>query len=210
MGLIESTKEAVKGGFKGIKKVRGLLTDIQGPLDPPETWDSKDKQVLVIMDDVTILEMFNNEEAMELKDNHYTFYIKYAPEGKTPTENSAYMKCWVASAERLGKKPSDFKGQYVTLEKIPLVLFHKPVIDETTKKPKIGEDGKKILEDISATSVFSFVPDEGSGTANVKDYLIGLLDGKNQTAARRVVVMDARDKQFPEWKAAWADNTIAE
>ena len=119
------------------------------------------------------------------------------------------MKYWVASAEKLGKKPSDFKGQYVTLLNVRYEAFKRPVIDEATKKPKKDAEGKTVTEPIMG-ACFTFIADETIDSNTVKDYVRDLLDGKNETAARRVVIMDARIKQFPEYRNKLQDGTLAE
>lgn len=160
--------------------------------------------------------MAEGEEEFELKDNKYTFLIPYAEGrldgdqwvGKRPHQNSGYIKCFVASAERMGKKPSDFIGNLVTLEKVPTVLFQHPKIDPTTKKPITGEDGKKIMEDVIIESVFSFVADESVTdiTAHICDLVVGL----NQQAALRKLLTDTRAKAAPKFKDALKAGVLAE
>ena len=211
-GLIESTKEASRGGFRGVKKVRGLLTEIK--LVPPrfETSDfggEPKRQAEVTLLDTQILAMFLGEEAFEFKDGKYVFWLSYAAEGKTPHANSAYIKCWVASAEKLGKKPSDFIGSYVTLDKVPVVLFKKPKIGED-KKPSLGEDGKKVYEDVVTADTFSFVPDEEEGSDAVDNYICNLIVCLNQKAALHKLLVDTRAKNYPDYKRALSDGTLAE
>ena len=91
--------------------------------------------------------MFPGEEEFELKDNKFVGWVGYAAPGKTPNANSPYIKCWVASAEKLGKRPSEFIGQYVTLEKIPTILFKRPEIGPD-KKALLNEAGEKVYEEI--------------------------------------------------------------
>lgn len=207
-GFIESTKEASKGGFQGIKKVRGLLVDLK-LVDAPESWDTTKLQLQGTLEEAAILEMFLGEEEFELKEGKYSFLISYAEEGKTPHANSAYIKCWVASAEKLGKKPSAFVGQQVTLDRIPIVLFKRTIVGED-KKPILDEAGEKTYEDIVSTSCFSFIPDETADSENIKDYVRGKVVGLNQKAALRPLAMDTKIKQFPEFKQRLNDGTLAE
>jgi len=209
--FVESTKEASRGGFQGIKKIRGLLTEMKR-VPPPEGWGSdygepKD-QIKFTLEDAAILEMFPGEEEFELKDNKFVGMVPYAVEGKNPHSNSSYMKCWVASAERMGKKPSEFIGQYVTLEKIPVVLFKQGIRGED-KKPLLDEDGQKIYKEVETTNTFSFVPDETSDSENIKDYIRDLVSGLNQKATLRKLLVDPKAKQFPEFKEALQDGTLA-
>lgn len=206
--FVESTKEASRGGFQGIKKIRGLLIDLK-LVPPPESWDTTRLQIQGTLEDAVILEMFPGEEEFELKDGKYSFLVSYAEEGKIPHANSAYMKCFVASAEKLGKKPSEFIGEYVTLEKIPTVLFKQTVVGDD-KKPILDGEGKKTYEDIISTSAFSFVADETADSENIKDYVRNLISGLNQKASLRKLLIDTRAKQFPEFKQMLSDGTLAE
>jgi len=209
--FIESTKEASRGGFQGIKKVRGLLTGLRKV--PPRFTDSEygepKDQIEFVLEDAAILEMFPGEEDFELKDNKFVGWVSYAAEGKTPHTNSAYMKCWVASAEKMGKKPSDFIGQYVTLDKVPTLLFKKPKLGED-KKPLLDEEGNKIYDEVTTTNSFCFVPDETADSENIKDYVVGKLIGLNMKAALRPLAMDIKIKQFPEFKQKHNEGTLAE
>ena len=206
--FVESTKEASRGGFQGIKKVRGLLVDLK-LVDPPESWDTTRRQLQGTLEETAILEMFPGEEEFELKDGKYTFLIGYAEEGKTPHANSPYMKCWVASAEKVGKKPSDFIGQVVTLDKVATVLFKQAKLDDK-KKPILDEEGKKVYEDVIVTSTFSFVADETADSENIKDYIRSKIVGLNQKAALRQLLIDTRAKQFPEFKEMLNNGTLAD
>ena len=213
-GIVESSKEASRGGFQGIKKIRGLLTEIK--LVPPRFEDSdygepKD-QIQFTLEDAAVLEMFPGEEEFELKDNKFVGWVSYAVKGKTPHANSAYIKVWVASAEALGKKPSDFVGSVVTLEKKPVVLFKKPKTEKVDgkEKPILDADGKKVYEEVSTTNTFAFVGDESAGSTDNMAYVIEKLDGLNEKAALRALIVDTKLKQFPEYKDKLKAGTLAE
>jgi len=125
--FVETTKEASRGGYQGIKKIRGLLSDLQ-KVDPnPNFTDTgfgpPKEQIQVKLEDAVVLEVFEGEDEFELKDGAFTFWVPYAVPGKKPGANTIYMKCWVASAEDLGKTPSEVKGEYVTLERKLVTLF---------------------------------------------------------------------------------------
>lgn len=212
MSFIESSKEASRGGFQGIKKVRGTLLDVD-LVDPPESWSTTKKQVKVTLGDAVVLEMFPGEDPFELKDGNFSFYVPYADEGKTPNANTVYMKVWVASAEKLGMslygkemKPSEFKGQTVTLEKVKIKLFDAPKVDKETKKPILGEDGKKVMEEVWSVDQsgrpnhFSFVVEEKASDQSVKDYVKSLINGLNPKAAYRAIAIDQKTKNFGELK----------
>ena len=215
-GFVETTKEASRGGYAGIQKIRGLLTDLEKvepenemvTLDDGTTFKAKD-QIKVTLDNAAILRMAEGEEEPEIKDGRHTVYVPYAEKGKTPHVNSAYMRCWVASAEALGKKPSEFKGEYVTLEKKLVVLFKMPKKGEDGK-PIIGEDGKKVLEEITTDRYFCFVADEGGDSSSIVDYVKGKVIGLSASAAVRELTLDGRVKQYPEYKEAAKNGTLAD
>ncbi len=208
--FVETTAGASKGGFAGIKKIRGLQVELK-KIPQPENWgsdyDAKD-QVVITLEDASILEMAPGEEPFELKENKYTGYVAYAKTGKTPHANSGYIKGFVASAEKLGKTPTGFNGQYVTLEKKSVVCFQKPKIDPETKKPILGEDGKKVLEDVVA-NVWTYVADETSGSASVRDVARNKIAGLSQKAALRVLLSHVQLKNYPEYKDALQNGTLA-
>lgn len=213
---IEKESELLVGGFQGIKRIKGLLVDID-VVNPPETWANQEKQVVkVSLEDTTVLEMFGDEEPFELKEGKFSFFVPYVEAGKNPHQNSIYSKCWLASAKEFGKRPSEFIGSYVTLEKQPRLLFQKPVIDPDTKKAMVGEDGKNVLEDILAVDQsgrpnhFCFVADETANSNGVNEYVRDLITGLNQKAALRKLLIDQKAKQHPEYKTALNDGTLAD
>ncbi len=201
---VETTKEASKGGFQGIKKIRGLLVKLE-LVDPPESWETTKKQMQASLEDATILEMAEGEDEFELKDRKFTCLWGYAEEGKTPHANSTWIKIAVASAEAMGKRPSQFVGSYILLEKKPIVLFQ----HRDKKQPK-GEDGKFPLVDVVMTNYFSFVPDETSDSTNMIEFVKKAVVGLNEKAALRELITNTRIKQFPEFKDACKANTLAE
>lgn len=224
MGLpIEDEKQLSVGGFQGIKKIRGLLIGINVE-DPPESWERRPneplKQVVKVdMEDTIVLEMFGDEEAMELKDGKFSFYIPYTVAGKSPHQNSIYSRCWLASAKEIGVVPSKLIGQYVTLEKQPRLLFQTYVMEDdgTGKKvAKLDEAGEKIKEDILAVNQmglpnhFCFVADETAEAENIKEYIRDLVTGLNQKAALRKLLVDQKAKQFPEYKDKLNSGELAE
>ena len=175
--------------------------------------------VKVDMEDTVVLEMFGDEEPMELKEGKFNFFVPYTEAGKKPHQNSIYGRCWLASAKELGHVPSEFIGQYVTLEKQARLLFQQYVMEDDgtgKKRPKIGEDGEKVKQDILAVNQmglpnhFCFVADETSDATNVKDYIRDLVTGLNQKAALRKLLVDQKAKQFPEFKERLNAGTLAE
>ena len=210
-GFVETSAGASRGGFQGIKKIRGVLSEIKKV--PPRFTDSDygapKEQIEFTLEDAEILEMFPGEDEFELKDGKYTGWITYAEVGKSPSANSAYIKCWVASAEKLGKKPTDFIGQVVVLDKVDTLLFKKPKFGDD-KKPILDAEGKKVMEEIRTNRVFGFAGEESAGSTDNKTYVTNALVGLNQKAALRKLLTDPKTKQFPEYKAKLADGTLAE
>uniref|UniRef100_A0A6M3KZ01 Uncharacterized protein n=1 Tax=viral metagenome TaxID=1070528 RepID=A0A6M3KZ01_9ZZZZ len=215
----ESTQETSKGGFQGIKKVRGLLVDLK-LVDPPDSWDSDKLQLQATLEDAKILEMAPGEEEFELKENKFTCMWSYGmtrdekDAGKKPFAACPWVKVAVASAEAMGKKPTEFIGEYVTIDKIPVFLFKFPKTEVDTKTGKkkaiLNEEGEKIYEEVWANNSFSFVPDETSDSASVNDYIRDLVEGLNEKATLRKLLVDTRAKQFPEFKQMCNDGTLAE
>lgn len=223
---VESEKELSVGGFAGIKRIHGLLVNIDVQ-DPPENWErdeSNKKQIVrVDMADTTITEMFGDEEAFELKEDDevgkFHFFIPYVEPGKKPSQNSIYAKCWLESAKELGKTPSQFIGQYVDLEKQPRKLFDKYVIDPDDpkkKKIKLDAEGKKMLEPVLAVNQggipnhFCFVASESAKPEDVDSYIKELVTGLNTTAALRKLIVDQKAKRHPEYRDMLKAGTLAE
>ena len=212
-GFVESTSEAVRGGVQAIKKIRGLLTEVK--LSPPPYTDStygEPKRVIdFTLEEAQILEMFPGEEAFDLKDNTFRGRVTYAVEGKTPSANTAYMKVWVASAEKLGKKPSEFVGQYVTLDKPRVPLFKMAIDPKEVRSDTVyvlDAEGNKIIDkngkvkvELYSTNTFAFVADESADTGSVKEKVKAALVGLSEKAALRHLVIDF--KQYPEYKDAY-------
>jgi len=212
-GFVETTAEAAVGGYQGIKKVRGLqvsLTKIPPRNIENITWEPKE-QIEIVLEDALILEMFPNADDFELKEGKLTIWVPYAAEGKVPSSGSTYMRCYVASAEEQGKKPSAFNGEYVTLERQNRLLF------KTTKKNEDTEE-KETIEirsintetGLPSSGAWCYVSDETADSGTVKDYIKEVLVGKNEKAALRALLTDARAKQFPEFKQALQAGTISE
>ena len=202
----ESEKDVGISGFAAIKKVRGLLVGIDEQ-DQPETWEGTGKVVRIDLEEAAILEMFDDEEVFELKDGKFGFLYPYKlnQSGKI-TPNTPYDKCWLASARELGKVPSQFIGEYVTLEKQPRLLFQTYEMEEVggKKKPKLNEAGEKIKKDVHAVNesgrakYFCFVKDEDADSDTVKTKVAEKLVGLNEQAALRSLLINF--KQNPEFK----------
>ena len=210
--FIETTAEAGLGGYQGIKKVRGLLVDLKKiPARVVEgaEWEPKE-QIEGSLEDAAILEYFPNADEFELKDSKFTFWVPYAAEGKVPHANSIYIKCWVASSETAGKKPTQFKGEYVTLERQDRLLFKTKRKDEETGESETIEVHSVNKAGLPSSGSWCFITDETADSDTVKDYVRDLLVGKNEKAALRELLTNARAKQFPSYKEALKAGVIAD
>lgn len=210
--FVETTAEAAVGGYQGIKKVRGLLVSLEkvpGKVPEGADWEPKD-QIEVVLEDAAILEMFPNADDFELKDNKFTCWVPYAAEGKVPTAGSIYMKCFIASAEELGKKPSALKGEYITLERQDRLLFKMKEKNKETEEMETIEVHSVNKAGMPSYGSWCFVSDETADSGTVKDYVRDLLVGKNEKAALRALLTDPRAKQFPSFKTSLQAGTLAE
>lgn len=203
-GFVETTAEAAVGGYQGIKKVRGLFVDLKKI--PPRFTESEygepKEQMEITLEDAAILEMFPNADDFDLKDSKFTCWVPYAAEGKVPHGNSIYMRCFVASAEEMGKKPSALKGEYITLERQDRLLFKTKIKNKETEEMETIEVHSVNKAGMPSANSWCFVSDETADSGTVKDYVRDLIVGKNEKAALRALLTDARSKQFPEFKQA--------
>ncbi len=210
--FVETSAEAAVGGFQGIKKVRGLLVDLKKI--PPRFTDSdygepKD-QIEVSLEEAAILEMFPNADEFELKDTKFTCWIPYAASGKVPGGNSIYMKCFIASAEELGKKPTELKGEYVTLERQDRFLFKMSKVNKETGEKESTEVRSINKLGLPSSNSWCFVSDETADSGDVKEYIASLIIGKKVNVALRELATESRARQFPEFKEALKAGTISD
>jgi len=149
---------------------------------------------VIVLSEAAILEMKGGEPEPELNDETFTIYMPYAKPGRRPHKNSLYIKGLVASAEKMGKTPNDFTGGFVTLERIPVDLgFHLE-----------GEEENVVVDG------WCYAEDEGGSAGNIVDHVRELVVGTKKAAAVRNLMMDARAKQYPEYKDALDNGTLAE
>jgi len=213
--LTQTTAQAAKSGFQGIKKVRGLLVSLE-PTPAPEGWNTDKMQAEAKLEEASILEMFEGVEEFELKNEKFSclWNIGLTQEqfdaGQASPKWAPWICAAVASAEKLGKKPQDFIGQVVTLDKQRVEQFkHRPNKDKDGKPIAKGDDGKFPLEVVAIDS-FCFVADEGSDSDSTRAYARETLMGLGEKAAKRKLLSDTRLKQLPELKEKLADGTLAE
>ena len=67
--FVESTKDASRGGYQGIKKVRGLLTELKKvpPRFTESDYGEPKEQIEFVLEDATILEMFQGRKNLNSK-----------------------------------------------------------------------------------------------------------------------------------------------
>lgn len=199
-GFVESTKEASVGGYQGIQKIRGVLVRLENKASKfTEGFGGKPapNQIEFELSDAAILAMKANEDEFELSDGKFVGWETYAAPGKVPHKNSTYMRCWVASAEALGKAPSQFMNEYITLERVDTLLF---------KRKKEGTDE---TEEIRTDKHWCFVRDE-EDSGDIVELITGLVVGIHKDAVVRVLLLNDRAKQFPMYKDAAAAENLAE
>ena len=208
----DNPEEASKGGFQGIKKIRGILAKMER-VDPrfTDTKYGKPKDTIeVTLTNAAVLEMANKEEEPELRDNEFKFWIPYAEPGvEKPSANSIFTKCWAATAlEAYKKRASELQGEYVTLERRRVVLF-KTDKGEDNKPLPLNEDGSKQYREVATDKYFCFVPDvEDSG--DYTEQIIAKVLGKPEKVAARAVLMDGKVQQHPEFRDAVRTGTLAQ
>lgn len=199
--FIETEKEASKGGFQGIKTVRGLVKAVELS-DPPEGWKTTKDQIKVSLVDAAVLEMDDpKEEVFELREGKFDFYYGYAEKGRKPTTGSPYIVVLVRSAAKIGKKPSELVGTVQTFSKIPVKAF--PLAKNKRENPDVEEW-------VTFDGYFSVIADEGADSNATKTYIKDLVKGLNKSAALRALIVDERAKQFPEFKEALNNGSLAD
>lgn len=195
-GMVFKSSEASKGAFQGIKMLRGLLVDIDrvaGKVFEGQEGKTPKDQAQIKLEDVAILEMEEGEEEPELKEGKFTIWMPYAQPGKKPHKNSLWIKGFVASAEKLGKTPIEFKGEYITLAREPIHLF-------------TNEAGESVDYDC-----WVFAEDEASaGSGDILGHVQKLIIGNNKSTAMRNLLTNARAKQYPEYRQAITNGTHEE
>ncbi len=212
------SEEAGVSGTQAIKKIRGMLTEqkrVESKFEASEMDDGKGgkkmvqpkDQIQVKMTDVAILEMFDNVEVPDLPEGDFTFWIPFAAKGQMKAHaNSPFQKCWVDTAmEAYKKAPSQLNGTYVTLDKLPKVLFKPPVTD-TEGKLILDSEGKKTYTEVLSVDkngrakYFCFVKDEGIAAADLPKYIAGKIEGLTKKMALKTLMTDTRVSQFPQYK----------
>uniref|UniRef100_A0A6M3JMQ8 Uncharacterized protein n=1 Tax=viral metagenome TaxID=1070528 RepID=A0A6M3JMQ8_9ZZZZ len=186
-GIIGLSKEATESGFKAILKVTGVLTPLKRKESTFKNDDgspSKD-QVELVLEDAIVLQMANNLPIPELKDDRFMDWMPYAKRGEQPSKQSAFVRGFVKSAEKLQEahgKPEcgwrEYVGEVVTLERLP--------ISWTFNKGKDNEEKKEVLS-------WHFV-DNGDSTLGLDEAVAKLIEGKSPQMAARDIMMDARTK----------------
>lgn len=196
-GIVESTADAVVTGLKAVKKVRGKLVNLG--LTESTFTDNKGRikiQYKGELENASVLEWLPNSQPFDLKDGHFSFFMPYShKDGATiakPSVDSPYMKTWVASCEAAGKKPSEFKGEFITIEQVEYPWF-----DVSTK----NVDGTITKKSVTV-QMWKMVNDEKADSPAVIEHVTKLLIGKNQNAALRELMVDQRASQYPVYKDA--------
>lgn len=196
-GIIESSSEAVKGGFQSILKVRGTFESQERvPSRFDSGWDGKDPadDVEITLNNATILKMEEGEPEPELKDDVFHFRMKYAaPNKPKPNQNTFYVKGWLKSFEAIGKKPSDFLGQEIIIEAKEVEIFKK-------RNKETGE-----INPVSQTN-FVLSTDAEADVAELADHIVEICVGKKVSGVARVLLLDSRTKNAADVRAKAKDD----
>lgn len=224
-GIISKSSEATRGGLQAVIEVEGILrrpvrTDPQKGmtgwgLNADGTAKAASDQAKVTLDEAEIIQMEEGEPEPDLKDGRFTFWMNYAPKGKErPHVNTFFVQGYLKSGEALDAKRRgvDVKdGNIENLYDTRCRLHHVKAEDKVLllfKQPK--EKGSDEKVSVYGTG-FLFAEDGVGGTKeDIVDRARKLCLGKNIAAVKRIVMMDNKLKQLPEWKEAVDNGTIAE
>ena len=185
--LTDSTKETSSGGMKSVLKVEGVLESLDR-VPPGEGMTgfggkTPNDQAKIVLADAVILEMEPGEEAPELKEDKFTFWLGFAPSGKgKPHPNTFYVKGWVQSFEDAGTSPSAMIGERIVLTKKDVMLFKRPKKDNPEEY------------DESWSKNFCYDPEDGGSAAGIDEYIRGQVVGLNAPAVTRWILKDDRAK----------------
>lgn len=194
--FITNTKEATKGGFQAILKIRGLF---ELPTRVPSKFTNSDgspgnDQIEVTLKDPVILEMEEGEAEPELKDGKFTWWMGYAkPGAKAAHKNTFYIRGFLTSIENAKETLPGLVGRYTTWERKDVDLGFK----NKEGNPVSGRN-------------FVYCAEQTADSPDIVAHIKTLVVGLNEAAVMRNLVMDARSKQFPEYKDALNAGTLAE
>jgi hypothetical protein len=217
--IVLKSTEATRGGFQAVLEVAGVLKSIER-VDPPAGstgFDGKgaSDQAKVTLEDAEIIEMEVGEPEPDLKDHRYVFYMNYAKKGHDkPHQNTFFVQGFLKSGEALDAKRRNVNvsdgslanlfNTRVNLRKVKkddkkVLLFRQPTEKGSDQKTDVYGEGYVFKED-----------DTAGGATSVADYARTLCIGKSLSALKRTFLLDAKIKQFPEYKEAADNGTIVE
>ena len=199
-----SSDAAVESGLKAILEVEGTLLK---PTKEASTFEGANTDQLKLqLADAVILKMVEGAEQPELKDNIFTQWLKYGKNGaQAPVKGTFLVKHFLPDAEKLYAKLTNapvIPGTLMNLvgQRVRWVRLDVPY---TIKDKVTGEEKKGI------SSHYTFALDIMT-PEDIKTHVKKLVVGKNETAAKRALVMDAVAKTHPEYKAALDNNTLTD
>ena len=199
-----SSDAAVESGIKAILEIEGTLLK---PTKEASTFEGANiDQLKLQLADAVILKMVEGAEQPELKDNIFTQWLKYGKNGaQAPVKGTFLVKHFLPDAEKLYAKLTNapvIPGTLMNLvgQRVRWVRLDVPY---TIKDKVTGEEKKGI------SSHYTFALDIMT-PEDIKTHVKKLVVGKNETAAKRALVMDAVAKTHPEYKAALDNNTLTD
>ena len=199
-----SSDAAVESGLKAILEIEGTLLK---PTKEASTFEGANTDQLKLqLADAVILKMAAGAEQPELKDNIFTQWLKYGKNGaQAPVKGTFLVKHFLPDAEKLYAKLTGapvVPGTLMNLvgQRVRWVRLDVPYTIKA--RDGVGEDKSGI------SSHYTFALDIMTAE-DIKTHVKKLVLGKNETATKRALVMDAVAKTHPEYKAALDNNTLA-
>lgn len=194
-----SSKDIAVSGFKAIKRIEGTL------LPPVKSTGKYNEQLTITLTDAVILEMTPGEPAPELKEDKFTYYLKFGKQGAVkPSAGTFLARAWIPDGEILDAKRRGVpksEGIVANLFNTRVQLVYKELTS------KIKKEGEEEAEEISFGGL-TFSTDAMS-PKDIQESIKKLVLGFNKTAVSRNLNMDALAKTYPEYKSALNDGTLA-
>lgn len=217
--LFSGSYDTSRGGIAGIRKFRGIFMGAKRKASRFEENRFRpdrdpDDDLECTFTEVVILRMEEGEEEPELKDSTLRIRYTYAPAGKfRPSPNKVVSQGFAKSAEALWEA----KGQQVKDEKGKPTKGWKDLVGELCtmdwrddiKCGKIKEKEGETRELVGKGFVF-VENDASEGVVDIKQAVREAVIGLNKPAAKRALLRHNKIRDFPEYKEALDNGTLAE
>lgn len=210
--LTGRSSEATSGGFRAVLVVEGNFVEAKRiPSDfTKDDGSSANDQARVTLEEAVILKVKEGETEPELRDDKFTVYYGYAPQGRAqPHKNTFFVRGFQLSAEELwakrGEKSKGWKdllGSRVTMEQKSVMLFKRP--------PKGDEEAEEDGKVHVYSENFVFVEGDAVSVGDLDEHVRNKVVGLNEQAALRALLLDNRVKRHTKYKEALDNGTLAE